>query len=396
MRESKPLKSSDLDESITESTWVRWAFKTWLTGLLVVSGIAAIPTATAHGGTVHAETPHWILLAVTLMGLSIVTIALFFGRTRWATKPRRVLTGIFAGGLITMVGTIALTQIQIEPVGTTPIGRQWYPVLSGASGILLMTGSFVLGQLRWPHRPLYAMLGFLLGLWVAYPVLIPGSSLTNPLGYVLVVAVVALVAYLVWCDVRPALDTSGTDRLSRRTGLASGILFTVFLLFSAGLFSVNPDEGVNRPTSAFVTIVSFADPLVVWPAVEFYLPSIPLIGALSIGMALVIGLLAVLIGVNTTLMTTVWQQDLDLSGSRGVVGAVATTGATACCCCGPAVYAIASAVFGLSATPLYWAFVSPSSPVGALFLVGAITLLTGSAIELSDSIYDSNNGMVSR
>lgn len=289
-----------------------------------------------------------------------------------------------------MVGTIALTQIQIEPVGTTPVGRQWYPVLSAVGGLLLMTGSLLLGQLRWPHRPLYAALGFLLGLWVAYPVLIPGTSLTNPLGYVLVVAVVALVAYLVWRDVRLALDTSGTNRLSRCAGLASGILFTVFLLFSAGLFSVNPDEGVNESTSAFVTIASFADPLVVWPAVEFYLPSIPLVGALSIGTALVIGLLAVLIGVNTTLMTTVWQHDLNLSGSRGAVGAVATTGATACCCCGPAVYAIASAVFGLSATPLYWAFVSPSSPVGALFLVGAITLLTGSAIELSTSIYTTN------
>lgn len=109
MRETKPLRSFDLDESNTEPTWVHWAFKTWLIGLLVVSGSVAILTATAHEGTVHAGTPHWILLAVTLVGLSIVTTALFFGQTRWATKLRRGLTGIFAGGFITMVGTIALT-----------------------------------------------------------------------------------------------------------------------------------------------------------------------------------------------------------------------------------------------------------------------------------------------
>lgn len=301
-----------------------------------------------------------------MTGLAIVALTLFLARTWWAAQRRRVLTGVFVGGILMMVGTIALTQIQIEPVGTTPVGRQWYPVLSAVSGFLLVTGSPLLGWLRWPNRPLYAALGFLLGLWVAYPVLVPSPSIMNPLGYVLVITVVSLVAYLVRRDVWPALDRSVTDRLFRRIGFASGSLFMVFLLFSAGLFSVNPEEGVNSPSKAFITITSFSDPLVVWPAVEFYLPSIPLAGVLSVGTALITGLLSLLIGVNTTLMANVWQRDIELSSSRGVFGAVASTGATACCCCGPAAYAIASAVFGLSASPLYWAFVSPSSPIGAL------------------------------
>lgn len=153
---------------------------------------------------------------------------------------------------------------------------------------------------------------------------------------------------------------------------------TVFLLFSAGLFTVNPDEGINAPTQAFVTVAQFADPLVVWPAVEFYLPSIPLAGAMSVGTALLIGL----VSVNTMLATTVWQHDSGVESSGGVLGAVATTGATACCCCGPAVYAITSAILGVSASPLYWAFVDPSSPVGSLFLAGAVVFLTATQSNL--------------
>lgn len=156
-------------------------------------------------------------------------------------------------------------------------------------------------------------------------------------------------------------------------------MFGVFFLFSAGLFTVNPERGVNGPTGAFVTTARFANPLVVWPAIEFYVPSIPLAGAMSVGTAVLIGILAGLIGVNGTLMTTVWFHDLELPSAGGWLGGLATTGATACCCCGPAVYAVASVFLGVSASPLYWAFVDPASPLGALFFAAAVILLVWSA-----------------
>lgn len=354
--------------------------------IVSVSALSRVPTAAAHDGATHTGTPHWGLLAVILAGFGILGGSVLLGRTRWKPTPQRTVGGLLLGLIVTMVGTIGIVQIQVEPVGTTPVGRQWYPLLSALGGGVILSGSLVLDRFRWPNRPLYTGLGMVLGLWVAYPILVPGSALTHPLGYLLVVSVPLVVGYLLWREVWPAITTSLENRLARWAGSLVTTLFVVFFLFSAGLFSVTPDTGTNMPTTAFVTSAQFSDPLVMWPAVEFYLPSIPLAGALSVGTALLIAVLAGLIGVNTVLATEIWIRDLQVNHSGGVVGAVATTGATACCCCGPAVYAIASAVLGVSASPLYWAFVAPSSPIGALFLVGALALLTGSAIQLADSI----------
>lgn len=282
-----------------------------------------------------------------------------------------------------MLGTIGVIQLQIEPIGTTPTAREWYPLIAGIAGVSILLTSLGLASWRWPDRPRYPLLGTLLGVWVLYPVGMPNVGYTHPLGYLVVVAVPLVAGYIQGYDVRPALTRDVIDPLSRRVGLVVAGVFAVFFLFSAGLFSVNPDQGVNGPTQAFVTTVSFANPLVVWPAVEFYLPSIPLVGALSVGTALIIGLLTGLIGINTSLITAFWQRDIALSPSSSVVGAVATTGATACCCCGPAMYAIASGVFGVTASPLYWTFIDPAPPIGALFFAGAVVFLTGSTIRLA-------------
>lgn len=356
------------------------------TGVVMLVSLTMVPTATAHEGAVHTGTSHWGLLGIIFVGVSVVGISLRLGQTRWAGQPRRTIKGVLAGAVIAMIGTIGVTQIQIEPVGTTPTAHEWYPLLAGIAGIGIVTVSHFAGMFRWSTCPRYSLLGTLLGLWVLYPVVMPRAGYTHPLGYLLVVAVPLVIGYIFWRDVFPALSTDVLDQFSRRVGGVVAALFTVFFLFSAGLLTVNPDEGVNGPTEGFVTVASFVNPLVVWPAVEFYIPSIPLAGALSVGTALVIALLATLVGINTALITSIWQRGLNLSPRDGAAGAVATTGATACCCCGPAVYAIASAVLGMSASPLYWAFIDPASPLGALFFVGAVTLLTGSSIRLIQSL----------
>ena len=355
-------------------------------GLVLTAALQLVPVAAAHEGSVHAGVPHRILLAGIILGGGILVGSLYQARRSWADRPRRTLTGVFVGLGFATLNTIGLIEIQVEPTTATLLFREWYPVIAFVAGTSLMLGSLVLGLRRWPHQPVYTVLGVFLGLWVGYPVLIPGIAIQHPLGYVLAASLPLALGYVLWRDVIPAVTS--TDTLARRAGLVAGSIFAVFFLFSSGLLSFNPDQGVNGPTEAFVTVQWFANPLVLWPAVEFYVPSVPVFGAMSVGTALALFMLGGLVSTNAVLATTVWQRDIPMSASNGVFGAVATTGATACCCCGPALYGLASAVFGLAASPVYWALIDPSSPLGMLFFVGAVALLTGSNLQLARTLDD--------
>lgn len=356
---------------------------------IAIGILSFVPTAAAHGDSAHAGVPHWGLLVVLAIGLGILIGGIYFGRHRWATRPRRTIAFMLLGALLIVVASIGLSELQIDPVGTdpTPIPRGWYSYLAGTVGMGILVGSLLLYRWRWAHRPLYPALGALFGLWAAYPALLPGPyNYWNPLGYGLVVGVPLLVGYLLWRDVRPALAEA--DSLERGVGWGIGALFVVFLLFSTGQFTFNPDTGTGLPDEPFVIVSKFTNPLVMWLAFEFYAPSVPVFGALSVGTVITFGLLAGLTGVNAALATIIWRLDIPLDRSRGVLGGLTTTGATACCCCAPAVYSIAGAVVGLSASPLYWIFTDPASPLGDLFFVGAAALMTGSAVQLAGSLAD--------
>lgn len=378
---------SDPTTDRTETEEVNRHVKRFLrVGTVGLVSLQFVSVAAAHDGSLHTGPAHRLLLGGLLVGIGLVGSSFLLNRVVAWMRPRLILGGILTGLLLATISTIALIQIQVEPITTAPLARRWYPLVAILSGAGVMIGSLTFGQMRWRGRPSYTILGVLLGLWVAYPVLVPGSGLLHPLGYLVVASVALLVGYIGWRDVRPAVVEAGSHRLARLVGAISTPVFAVFFLFSSGLFSVNPDPGMNPPTTPVVTMAQFANPLVVWPAVEFYLPSIPLAGALSVGTALVIVILTGLVGVNSVLATRVWQSDATVTSSQGWGGAVATTGATACCCCGPALYGLASAVMGVAASPLYWAFIDPASPLGAVFFVGATGLLTGSAIRLSAAL----------
>lgn len=106
--------------------------------------------------------------------------------------PRRAVTGFLSGLAVALFGTIAVIQIQIEPIGTTPTLHGLFPV--------------------------------------------------------------------------PAAEFR---RSSSREATFS----------ATGGGRRDPNTVLNDPPETFVLTPSFADPLVVWPAVEFYLQSIPLAGA---------------------------------------------------------------------------------------------------------------------
>jgi hypothetical protein len=141
--------------------------------------------------------------------------------------------------------------------------------------------------------------------------------------------------------------------------------------------SFNPDEGVGAPTEFFVRPFDVASPLVVWPAVEWYVPSLDFTGYLSVGTLILMGVLGGLVGLNVAVVSQQWTAGAT-AGKELLSGSLAASGATACCCCAPALYGILSVFFGTAATPAYWSFMIPSSPVGGTFFALSVVLLLNS------------------
>lgn len=361
-------------------------------GSTVVVALGLLPTVRAHEGTVHAGTPHWLLLGLTVVGLGVLVTSFWLGRGR-TENLNSILGAVFFGALLIVIGMVGLTEIQVEPLGTNPvpIPRTLYSFTAIAVGGLLVLVSLNLGIWRWSNRPEYAALGVVLGSWILYPQLFPLREYQHPLGYALVLSVPLIVGYVFLKDLYPALRETG--RLDRWVGLGASLVFVVFLLFSTGQFTLNPEEIAANPGESFVVINSFANPLVLWPAVEFYYPSIPMFGAISVGTVITFALLAGLVGINAALATLVKQSGVSIDRTSGVFGGLATTGATACCCCAPAAYGIGAAVLGVSASPLYWAFLDPQSPLGTIFFASATVLMTASGIQLAHSL--DKNGICS-
>jgi hypothetical protein len=256
-----------------------------------------------------------------------------------------------------------------------------YPVLSLVVSALLAAGGFAVVRLKWPTKPQYAILCLILAGWIAYPAVMPNQGYTNPLGYLLALSLPVVLGYIVWTDARALLQSVRLQTKPKLTGVAAGVLMSVFFAFSAGTMSFNPDDGLNVPTEAFVIPYEVASPLVVWPAVEWYFPSIPFTGYVSVGTVLVMGVLGSLVGLNVALVTQQWIGSDSVEGKKMLSGSLATSGATACCCCAPAFYGVLSVLFGTAATPIYWSFMIPTSPVGGVFFAGSILMLLGSLLQ---------------
>ncbi|WP_458189673.1 hypothetical protein [Haladaptatus sp. NG-WS-4] len=348
---------------------------------LLASSLAGVPTAAAHSGTTHAGTPHWVLLAFVVTGLGIVATSAVAVQRAWLAGQSGIV-GVFIGGLLAMFGGIGLVEIQVvAPAGPEREIYRWYHVGSLFVGSATVIGSLVVGRLRWPERPRYAMLGGLLGAWIIYPVVFPNNGVTTPLGYVLVPSVPLLVGYIVRRDARPTLDQLRASRFASVVGILAGFLFTIFFAFSAGTLSTNPDAGIGMPETRTITTVMLADPLVSWPAVEFFFPAVPLSGFVSVGTVVLFGFIGSLVGLNAAFVATQWEQFSGADSSRAFAGSLAASGATACCCCAPAMYGVVSAVVGTAASPIYWAFMDPTSPVGGTFFAVSVLLLTASLVQ---------------
>jgi len=348
--------------------------------------LALVEPVAAHSGTTHGGTPHWLLLSLVVGGVLGLTVA---GYAYRRSPSYGTAAAVAASAVVAVLGGIGVMEFQV--VGTTPPSlTPYYEPASLVLGCAVAVVSLVVGRLRWPTRPDYAFLGIALGIWILYPAVFPNDGVTSAFGYLLVLTVPAVTAFVVWQDARGVLQSLRIERSSLRIGAAAAGLFTVLLAFSTGSLTLNPDDGANLPTHALVTIMPVSDPLVVWPAVEFYFPSIPAGGYLSVGTALFFGFLAALVGLNVAIIV---QQARATTGGRGsgsFLGMVAATGTSACCCCAPALYGAVSVVLGASATPLYWAFMDSSSPLSSGFFALTVLLLTRSIVAAGGANAETN------
>jgi hypothetical protein len=352
-----------------------WLARLGLTG--TVLALSSAPVA-AHSGTTHAGTPHWLLLLTLVGGLGIV-LSGTLGVSRFQVDPRRSGGLVAIGAVLAVFGAVGLVEIQV--VGRTgPSMLSIYPILSLLVGGTLAVGGFVFVAVRYPHRPRYAALALVLSGWIVYPTVMPNEGLTHPLGYALVAALPIVLVHILRQDAAALIESVRLERRPKLIGVAAGLLMAVFFLFSAGIMSLNPDDGRNLPRSELVTTYEVADPLVMWPAFEWYFPSVPFSGYLSVGTVILVGTLAGLVGLNVAVVSQQWLGTGTPATKQLFSGSTAISGATACCCCAPAFYGVLSVLFESAATPVYWAFMIPSSPVGSTFFAVSVILLVGSLV----------------
>jgi hypothetical protein len=347
--------------------------------LAAVLALAVVPVASAHQGTTHAGTPHWILLGVFLLGIAVVGTAVY-GLRRSSASRRVGALGLLAGLVLTLFATIGLVETQLE-AATDPSATllALHPAASYVVGFAVVLGSQIVTLRYWPERPRYLLLGAVLGTWILYPVLMPRGGVDHPLGYALVLALPVTLAFVLWQDAGDAIRSILAERFTRTVAIVAGALVWLVLSFSAGTLTVVP-ETTDVPEGPFLVTIGVVDPLVVWPALELYLPSIPLFAMVSVGTVILFGTLATLLALNVALVAAeIRSRDGALSPGF-LAGTVTTTGATACGCCAPALYGVLSATVGASATPLYWSFMDTSSPLSGTFLAASVLLLTGSLI----------------
>ncbi|MCU4718406.1 hypothetical protein [Halapricum hydrolyticum] len=356
--------------------------RTTLTAFVGVVALAQIPVVSAHEATATGGITQGHGIALALVGVVVLVASALLKRTNHFA-PTLALYGVFIGISLTALGTVLFEGLSPDPTYTAqsmPFSRSWYQPVALSVGTAIVAGSVLVGRLRWPNRPRYALLGVLMGLWIVYPYLIPGpASDTHPLGYAIVLTTPVFVGYVLWVDAGDAIRAVLRDRVARRFGIGTAVVLLLFFFGVTGYLSFFPEEGA--PHEITVAVLPTIYQLVSWPTLEIAIPHIPLFLAVSPGQLLILGTLSALIGLNGALIARQWRAEQEAGLTEGTAGSAAIVGTCTCGCCGPLVAKIAGLVAGPAiAAPLYWVFVDPMSPLSALFVVGSLLLFAGSIV----------------
>ncbi len=327
-----------------------------------------------------------------VLGLAVLGGSVFFKQGQ-RIRPTTALSGILTGLVVVAIGAIGFTELAPETYYTAEsiaFPRAWYLPVALLLGFSMMVASVIIGRFRWPTRPRYSFLGLELGLWVAYPALISsGGEYTHPLGYAIALSVPFTVAYILWKDCLGTLSLVLRNQTARWFGGGVALIVALFFMFTAGFLSFFPEQGTGIPETTTITVIPTLFPLVTWPTLEWWLPSIPFTGMLSVGVFLVVGLIAGLVGLNAAVLARIWTIEETTSLNQGAAGTATFVGSNACSCCGPLIGKFVILAMGPSAAaPVYWLFVDLKSPAGALFLTASIALLLASLLKSTDQFYD--------
>ena len=357
--------------------------------LFSVLALTQVPVVSAHGGTATAVISQWHGIALALSGIGLLGGAVVCKRAN-RISPTVALYGVLAGIAVTALGAVLFDGLSPEPTyaaSSIPFPRPWYQSIALLAGLLIATTSLIVGLFRWPNRPRYTFLGILMGVWVAYPYLLPGSvNDSHPLGYAIVLGTPLLVGYVIWKDAGGALQIVLRDSVARRFGAGIAVIIALFFVSITGYLSVFPEPGLPHENKTVVLPVIYQ--LVTWPTLEVVRPHIPLFLAVSPAQVLIVGSLSTLVGLNASLIAYQWRANQQAGIAEGTTGSAAVVGSCTCGCCGPLVAKIALLAAGPSvAAPLYWIFVDTASPLSVLFIVGSLVLFTGSIVHAVESTW---------
>ncbi len=355
--------------------------------LAAIVALTQVPVVSAHGDKTTGGLSQGHGAILVLVGVGILGGLILLKRLNRVT-PTTALYGVFIGIAIATFGAILFDGLSPDPTytaSTMPFPRTWYQPLAVMSGLSIMVASFVVGWLRWPSRPRYAFLGILMGLWISYPFLVPGStSDTHPLGYAIVLGTPILVGYIVWKDGGSIIRAVMRDPVARRFGIGIGVVLALFFVTVTGYLSFFPEAGI--PNEVTIVVLPVIYQLVSWPTLEIVIPHVPFLHipftlAISPGLVVIVGMLSTLVGLNAALIARYWRIEQQAGLTEGTAGSAAIVGTCTCGCCGPLVAKVAVLAAGPSiAAPLYWVFVDPASPLSVLFIVASLLLFTGSLL----------------
>jgi len=124
--------------------------------------------------------------------------------------------------------------------------------------------------------------------------------------------------------------------------------------------------------------------MAVWPDVEFYFPSVNVVGYLSLGNVLLFvssGLLTAF-AVSLFIQNLRARKELNWKGASSFGGAfLAAMSTNACCCCTPVLLPVMALFFGgIMPNAVVVSLVNPQSPVSNLLVITTLASLTASVI----------------
>ncbi len=166
----------------------------------------------------------------------------------------------------------------------------------------------------------------------------------------------------------------------------AGIGYALFYIFVTNTVSA-PDPGVPIPANlskGYIVFLEVYGPMTVWPDVEFYFPSVNVVGYLSVGNVLLfvsLGLLAAF-AVSLLIQNVHARRSLNGKAVSSLGGAIlAAVSTNACCCCTPVLLPALALLFGgIVPNSVVLSLVNPQSPVSNLLVIMTLASLTASVI----------------